>query len=199
MASEATDYNLRRIVRFVAVLNLSYFGVEFAVARLIGSVSLFADSIDFLEDASVNFLILAALGWTARKRAYVAMALAGLLLVPGLSTLWTAWDKFNLPLAPDPTLLSLTGAGALVINLFCAFMLASYRSHSGSLTRAAFLSARNDAVANVVIIAAGLVTAFLWASAWPDLIVGLGIAVMNADAAREIWQAARDEHKTAEA
>jgi Co/Zn/Cd efflux system component len=199
MASEATDYNLRRIVRFVAVLNLSYFGVEFAVARLIGSVSLFADSIDFLEDASVNFLILAALGWTARKRAYVAMALAGLLLVPGLSTLWTAWDKFNLPLAPNPTLLSLTGAGALVINLFCAFMLASYRSHSGSLTRAAFLSARNDAVANVVIIAAGLVTAFLWASAWPDLIVGLGIAVMNADAAREIWQAARDEHKTAEA
>jgi Co/Zn/Cd efflux system component len=199
MGTVTTDHSLRQVIRLVAVLNLAYFGVEFAVARLIGSVSLFADSIDFLEDASVNFLILAALGWTARKRAYVAMALAGLLLVPGVSTLWTAWDKVNLPLAPNPTLLSLTGAGALVINFFCAFMLASYRSHSGSLTGAAFLSARNDAVANVVIIAAGLVTAFLWASAWPDLIVGFGIAVMNADAAREIWQAAREEHKTAEA
>jgi Co/Zn/Cd efflux system component len=48
---------------------LSYFGVEFAVAVAIGSVSLFADSIDFLEDASVNLLILAALGWSAPRRA----------------------------------------------------------------------------------------------------------------------------------
>lgn len=40
----------------VAILNLAYFGVEFTLARTIGSVSLFADSIDFLEDASVNFL-----------------------------------------------------------------------------------------------------------------------------------------------
>jgi hypothetical protein len=75
-------------------------------------------------------------------------------------------------------------------------ILTRYRRHSGSLTRAAFLSARNDAVANIFIIAAGLVTAFLWASAWPDLIVGLGIAGMNADAAREVWQAAREEHKS---
>jgi len=41
------------------------------------------------------------------------------------------------------------------------------------------------------------VTAFLWRSAWPDLIVGLAIAVMNADAAREIWKAAREEHSAA--
>ena len=45
----------------VAVLNLSYFGVEFLVALSIGSVSLFADSIDFLEDTSINLLILVAL------------------------------------------------------------------------------------------------------------------------------------------
>lgn len=50
--------DLRRVVLFVALLNLGYFGVEFAVALAIGSVSLFADSIDFLEDTSINFLIL---------------------------------------------------------------------------------------------------------------------------------------------
>src|SRR5258708_25976435 len=93
-------------------------------------------------------------------------------------------------------LLSVTGLGALAVNLPRALILARYRRHSGSLTRAAFLSGRNDAVANIFIIAAGLVTAFLWASAWPDLIVGLGIAGMNADAAREVWQAAREEHKS---
>src|SRR5688572_29337503 len=67
--------NLRKVVIIVAVVNLAYFGVEFAVALAIGSVSLFADSIDFLEDASVNLLIAIALDWTATNRARVGMAL----------------------------------------------------------------------------------------------------------------------------
>jgi len=103
---------LNQTVHLVAILNLSYFGIEFAVALAIGSVSLFADSIDFLEDASVNFLILVALGWSARNRARVGMALAVILLIPGLATLWTAWQKLMLPLPPAPIPLSLTGAGA---------------------------------------------------------------------------------------
>src|SRR4051794_4564345 len=85
--------SLRRTVLIVALLNLSYFGVEFLVPLAIGSVSLFADSVDFLEDASINLLILLALGWSSRVRARVGMALAGILLVPGLATLWTAWEK----------------------------------------------------------------------------------------------------------
>jgi Co/Zn/Cd efflux system component len=43
------------------------------------------------------------------------------------------------------------------------------------------------------------VTAYLWVSAWPDLIVGLGIALMNTDAARKVWAAAREEHDAAKA
>src|SRR5215217_8400518 len=108
----ASDPNLRRAVQLVALLNLGYFGVEFAVALAIGSVSLFADSVDFLEDASVNFLILTALGWTARNRARVGMLLAGILLVPTLATLWTAWEKFAAPVPPEPLPLSLAGIGA---------------------------------------------------------------------------------------
>jgi Co/Zn/Cd efflux system component len=192
------DQGLRRAVRLVAILNFAYFGIEFAVALAIGSVSLFADSVDFLEDTSVNFLILVALTWSARSRAKVGMALAGILLIPGLATLWTAWDKFVTPVPPEPFALTLTGLGALAVNISCALMLTRFRHHSGSLTKAAFLSARNDALANVAIILAGLVTAYTL-SAWPDLIVGLGIAAMNADAAREVWQAAREEHRTAEA
>ena len=188
--------NLRKIVIIVAALNLAYFGIEFAVALAIDSVSLYADSVDFLEDASVNFLIAIALGWSATRRARVGMALAGILFIPGLATLWTAWEKFLVPLPPAPLPLSLAGAGALVINLSCALMLVQFRTHSGSLTRAAFLSARNDVLANVAIIATGFVTAYT-RSGWPDLIVGLGIAAMNADAAREVWSAAREEHRVA--
>jgi Co/Zn/Cd efflux system component len=196
-SDNAPSVGLRRTVLVVALANLGYFGVEFTVAVAIGSVSLFADSVDFLEDASVNLLILLALDWSARARARVGMVLALILLVPALATLWTAWQKLSLPVAPSPLPLSLAGLGALAVNLSCALLLARFRHHGGSLTRAAFLSARNDALANIAIIAAGLVTAFVWRAAWPDLIVGLGIAGLNADAAREVWQAARQEHRAA--
>jgi Co/Zn/Cd efflux system component len=188
---------LRQAVVFVAVVNLAYFGIEFAVALHIGSVSLFADSIDFLEDASVNFLILVALQWSPRSRARMGMLLAGILLVPALATAWTAWDKFLAPLAPAPLPMTLAGMGALAVNLSCAFALAKFRHHAGSLSRAAFLSARNDALANIAIMAAAG-AAVLYPSGWPDLIVGVGIAILNADAARAVFAAARAEHLAAE-
>jgi Co/Zn/Cd efflux system component len=186
--------NLRKTVIVVACLNLLYFGIEFTVARRVGSVSLFADSVDFLEDASLNILIAVALKWRAGSRAKLGMALAGLLLLPACATLWTAWNKFHHPLPPAALTVSLTGAGALAINLSCALMLTRFRKHRGSLTQAAFLSARNDALANVAIIGVGGITAY-FPSAWPDLLVGIAIAALNADAAREVWSAARKEHK----
>lgn len=190
--------SLRQTVAMVALANLLYFFVEVGVAERIGSVALFADSIDFLEDTAVNFLIIVALGWSVRKRTLVGMFMAVLLLVPTAALLWTAWQKFHAPLPPDPALLSLTGAGAMIVNIGCALLLARFRHHSGSLTKAAFLSARNDAIANVAIIAAGAVTLF-WPSGWPDLLVGIGIAIMNIDAAIEVWEAAHEERMGAEA
>lgn len=136
-------------------------------------IGMASDSIDFLEDALVNLLVLLALGWSARSRGRVSMLLAGLILIPALATLWTAYGKFTSPLPPSPIPLSLTGLGACAINFVCALMLSRFREQGGSLTRAAFFSARNDVLANVAIIAAGLATAF-HPSAWPVLIVGLG-------------------------
>ena len=146
--------HLRTAVIWVALLNLAYFGVEFGVALAIGSVSLFADSVDFLEDASINILIAVAMGWNARRRAHLGMLLAAILLAPALAGAWTAWQKLASPVAPAPLPLTLTGLGALAINLTCALILARFRDHHGSLTKAAFLSARNDAFANIAIIVA---------------------------------------------
>jgi Co/Zn/Cd efflux system component len=185
---------LRRTVLLVAVANLSYFAIEFGVAKWIGSVALFADSIDFLEDASVNFLIFFGLGLAALWRARLGLGMALLLLVPAAATLWSAWLKFWEPVAPQALPLVVTALGALLINTVCAILLARHRRDAGSLTRAAYLSARNDAIANVAIIAAGLVTANLWHSAWPDLIVGLAIAGLNSDAAFEVWAEAKKEY-----
>jgi Co/Zn/Cd efflux system component len=106
---------LRQTVLLVALLNLAYFGVEFGVALAIGSVSLFADSVDFLEDASLNILIAVGLGWSALNRARLGMVLAAILLAPVLAMLWTAWQKFASPVPPAQVPLSLTGAGALAV------------------------------------------------------------------------------------
>lgn len=192
----APDARLRRTVVRVALLNLAYFGVEFAVALTIGAVSLIADSVDFLEDAAVNLLIAVALGWTVARRARVGAAMAGIMLIPAAAFLWALWAKWQAPIAPAPAPLTLAGLGALAVNLTCAWMLAKVRDARGSLTRAAFLSARNDAAANLAIIAAGALT-FWTGSLWPDVVAGLGIAALNADAAYEVWEAARGERAQA--
>ena len=192
----AAEADIRPTLTRVATLNLSYFGVEAAVAFTIGSVSLVADSVDFLEDASINLLILAGLAWSAHARARLGMALAAVLLMPGVATLWMAWRHFATDHTPAPLVLSLTGLGALLVNGACAWLLARHRAGGGSLVKAAFLSARNDVLANVAIIATGIVTAAT-RSAWPDLVVGLGIGALNAGAAWEVWDAAREEHRAA--
>lgn len=184
---------MKSAIRSVALLNFSYFWVEILVALAIGSVALFADSIDFLEDSAVNLLILIALGWSAARRAQVGFVLGAILLVPTLATLWAAWGQLASPVPPEPFALTLTGLGALCVNMVCAFLLVRHRNNSGSLTRAAWLSARNDAFANIAIIGAGLITT-VWLTIWPDLIVGIAIAALNMGAAREVWQAARQEH-----
>ena len=186
------NISLKKTVIIVAVLNLIYFVYEFSIARKIGSVSLFADSIDFLEDAAVNILILFSFGWSIRTRVKLGYVFAGLLLVPGIAVLSVAWDKFQNPETPESLTLGLTGLGALVINVFCAFLLSRFRKSKESLTKAAYLSARNDALANVAIISASVISLF-WTSGWPDLIVGIGILLLNLDSASEVLEASRKE------
>ena len=60
-----------------------------------------------------------------------------------------------------------------------------------------WLAARNDALANLLIIAAGLLT-FVWETAWFDIVVGAIIAAINLSAAKEVWEASREEHDSVE-
>lgn len=186
---------MRRALGRVVLLNLGYFALQFAIARRIASVSLFADSIDFLEDAAVNTLVLLALGWHPRQRASLGLLLAALLLIPGAATLWTAGQKLVLPVAPAPLPWSLTALGALAVNFGCALLLARVRHLGGGLVHAAYLSARNDVWANLAVLAAAGLT-FAWPSPWPDLAVGLAILALSLGAAREVYLHARLEQRS---
>ena len=90
--------------------------------------------------------------------------------------------------------MSIVGLGALAVNLYCAIILNKFKEIKGGLAKAAYFSARNDAVSNVLIIIAGVITLY-WVSAIPDLAAGAVIFVMNADSARDILHAARTEHR----
>lgn len=189
---------IRRAVALVAGLNFAYFVVEFAVAQVIGSVSLFADSVDFLEDTSVNLLVFFALAWSPRARSRVGRALAIVILIPAAITLWTAIVKILDPVPPEFVPFSVTALGALVVNITCAVILVRHRSHPGSLPRAAWLSARNDSLANIAMLVAA-VAGLLLTSGWPDIVVGILIGLLNADAARAVWRAAKVERLEPEA
>ncbi|MGH1418279.1 MAG: cation transporter [Hyphomicrobiaceae bacterium] len=208
--SAAIDYALRRTLVVVILINLVGFAIEFGFGSIIGSVSLFADSVDFLEDAGLNLLVLFALGWSIAARRRLGIMLAGLILLPAAAALWVAMQRvfsvfglegiFAIPgLASDATqppaagLLTLVGVVALILNAGAAFALARVRRRGGgSLMRAAYLSARNDVLSNIAIIVAGLMTA-VTVSIWPDLVVGLFIIAINAGASREVYLAACNE------
>jgi len=189
---------LRRIVLVVAVLNLSYFFVEFSVALAAGSVALLADSVDFLEDTAINLLIFIALGWPLAKRAAMGKVMALVILGPAAVAAWQAIQRFSDPVAPDVVPVVLASLGAIAINGTSAWLLVRVRRHGGSLSRAAFLSARNDVLVNVAIIAMAVIT--LWtASGWPDLILGCFIILLALHAAYEVWEVSEEERLAAKA
>ncbi|MGL5930737.1 MAG: cation transporter, partial [Dermatophilaceae bacterium] len=171
---------------------------EASVALAIGSVALFADSVDFLEDTSIALLIALALGWSLARRALAGRVMAAVILVPALAAAWQAVAKAADPVPPDVGPLALTAGAAALLNTACAVLLTRVRHHGGSLGRAAFLSARGDVVVNVAITGLAAVTAWT-GSGWPDIVLGVVIVVVNGTAAFEVWRLAGDERLAARA
>jgi Co/Zn/Cd efflux system component len=197
-AHAITTRRLRRTVLLVAALNLAYFFVEIGVALAIGSVSLFADSVDFLEDTAVNLLIVVALGWSAHRQAVMGKVMAGIILVPAVAALWQAVAKFSDPSPPDPLSLAVTAGGAIMVNTVCALLLSRMRAHGSSMSHAAYLAARNDVIAGFLIIGVAGLTAWT-VSGWPDIVLGIVIVALNGTAAREVWEVAEEERLAAKA
>jgi hypothetical protein len=81
-------------------------------------------------------------------RARLGMALAGILLVPGLATLWTAWHKFLIPIPPPPATLTDWGEFTGRESFVCAHA-KSLSAQCRQSDRRGFPSARNDVLANV--------------------------------------------------
>ncbi len=187
--------DIKKAIFCVIFLNLSYFMIEFYSAYQIGSASLFADSIDFLEDTAINALILFSVSWSLKNRLRLSMILALLILIPGLTALWTVGQQFINKSYPDSFDLSLVGFGALIINLFCIKILLRFQNNQESLYRIAFLSAKTDILSNLAIITAGIFLYF-FPSIWPDILVALCIVIINFDASFKIYKSVQKQQKS---
>lgn len=145
----------------------------------------------------VALLNLVAVAWPAHRRRKVGGILAALILIPAIAAIVVVVQKLLNPAAPSPEGLTATAAGALVVNVICALILMRLRDEGSSLTTGAWLAARNDALANVLIMLAGLLT-FRWPTAWFDIAAGVVIAAVNITACKEVWEASREEHDSVE-
>ena len=176
-----------------AALNAVMFVVEGGVGLSIGSAALLADAADFLEDAGIYSLAVAALAWAARDRAKAGMIMGLAMLGVGLVAVWQIAERLLHGGAPASGVMALTAAAALAVNVYCASRLARWKRGDASM-RSIWLSTRNDAILNgVTILAAALVA---WsATGWPDISAGVIIAAINILAAFEIIGQARRELK----
>lgn len=186
----ATDPAYRRALAIVVGLNLGFGVLEAGGGFLADSQALKADSLDFIGDGSITLIGILALSWTVKIRARVAMTQGIFLGALGLGVLGFAlWRAFDAQ-PPEAQLMGGIGVAALVVNVTAALMLARFREGGDAQARAIWLFSRNDALANIAVIAAAAAVAWT-GKAWPDLAVAAGIAILFLHSAIEIVRDSR--------
>ena len=185
------DPRLRRALWVALFLNATMFGVE-AVAALYGrSVALQADAVDFFSDAANYGISLLVLGMGIGARARAALFKGVTMGLFGFGVLGTSLYRCLFQDVPDPQVMGMVGALALITNLSVAGLLYRYRGGDSNM-RSVWLCSRNDAVANLAVItaASGVVAT---GTGWPDLLVATGIAALCLSAAVQVIGQARTE------
>ncbi len=166
----------RRVLLAVLALNAGMFVVEFGAGLVAGSVALLGDSLDMLGDALVYGFSLYVLQRSLAWRARAALLKGMVMLAFGVGVLIESGLRLRSGLPPEVPLMAGVGALALAANATCFALLWRHRSDDLNL-RSTWLCSRNDLIANTaVLVAAAGVARFQ--SLWPDVIVGVAIALL---------------------
>ena len=173
-------------LKVVLVINAGMFLLEFAAGLFTASTALLADSLDMFGDALVYGFSLYVVSRNDRWKAVSAAMKGGLMALFGLFVLGQATYKFFNPAAPQFEIIGVIGLLALVANGVCLSLLWRHREEDVNMS-SVWLCSRNDIIANVSVILAGL-GVWLTGSQLPDLLVGLGIAVLFLLTAFHVFQ-----------
>ncbi len=166
-ASNSPTY--RRILWVALTVNLAMFFVEIGAGLAAQSVSLLADSLDFLGDAGNYGLSLFVLGMALRWRARASLLKAASMAAFGLWVAATTIQHAVVGTVPAAPVMGVVGALAFATNLGVAALLYRWREGDSNM-RSVWICTRNDAIGNlaVLVAAAGV---FGSGTGWPDYIV----------------------------
>lgn len=187
----ATSAAYRRVLWFALIVNGGMFFGEMAGAYLSKSIALQADALDFMGDAANYGISLAVVGMHLVWRARAAMVKGLSMGLFGLWVIGTMVWRFVEGGVPEAHIITSVGILALIANVAVSLALFRYREGDANM-RSVWLCSRNDAIANVAVIAAG---GGVWLSDtfWPDVAVGGIIAGLALFASVDIIRRARDE------
>ena len=185
------DKRYRKVLWVALLINILMFGVELVSSFASGSVSLLADSVDFLGDAGNYAVSLFVLGmatiWRSRA-AYgkgVVMGAFGVLVLA--RALWIGLGSH----VPEAQAMGVVSLLALAANGAVAYLLYAFR-HGDANMRSVWLCTRNDMIGNLAVMLAAL-GVFGTGAGWPDIAVASIMAVLGLSAARDIISRARSE------
>jgi len=163
-------------LKIVLGINAVMFAIELTAGLLASSVSLVADSLDMLGDALVYGFSLYVVARSARIKAMSALLKGSIMAAFGLFVLGQAIYKIIVPQVPMFEAIGAVGLLALAANSVCLLLLWRHRTDDINM-RSVWLCSRNDIIANLSVLVAAL-GVWLTHSGWPDIIVGLALAVL---------------------
>jgi cation diffusion facilitator family transporter len=166
--------SLKKIFWIVLLINLGMFLLEALSAFSSHSNALLADSLDMLGDAFVYGLSLLVLSRSHVTKAKASLVKGVIMTLLGLFVLGQVIYKIIYPMVPVAETITLISLIALGANLLCLFLLTRHKKTDLN-TKSAWTCSRNDVVANVGVMIAGLLVGY-FNSMWPDLIAGVIIA-----------------------
>jgi cation diffusion facilitator family transporter len=181
----------------VLAINAVMFVAEFGAGWLAQSTGLIADSFDMLADALVYGLSLAAVSRSDLGRAKTATTSGLFQLTLGLGALGEVVRRYLLGSEPEPAYMIIVAAIALIANAICLRVVARHRD-AGVHMRASYIFSQNDVLANVAVIASGVLVAATGAQLW-DLVVGAGIGLLVLSGGFRILREAREARSAASA
>ena len=174
--NNANSPRYRQILWVALIVNLAMFAIEIGAGFKSDSTSLLADAIDFFGDAANYGVSLAVLSAGVVLRARAALLKGVCMIAFGLFVLGRAAWMFNQGGTPEAFTMGSIGLLALSANVAVAAMLYAYREGDANM-RSVWLCSRNDAIGNVAVMLAAL-GVLGTGSAWPDLLVASGMAVL---------------------
>ena len=188
---EIKDQSQRKVLYWLLGINLVMFVVEMGYGLLAQSTALIADSLDMLADATVYGIGIYVVGRAVRAKANAALVSGYCEIILGLLIFIDIVRRFFVGSEPTSMVIITVGSVALVANIICLKLIHSHKDGDVHM-RASWIFSANDVIANAGVILSGVLV--LWLdSRWPDLIVGIIIAVVILRGAKHIISDANNE------